>query len=117
VLDLKSKFLLSSTLKTKGGRTQKILEVCRQIGCTSYLSTKGAESYLVEDKFCANPDGIQLQLHTFESNPYKQHNLNQFVPYMSLLDCLANLGPEKGLAYIRKHNTIEMEKRCQENTN
>ncbi|HHT9139161.1 MAG TPA: WbqC family protein, partial [Candidatus Wunengus sp. YC60] len=57
-----------------------------------YLSTAGAESYLVEDKWAFNRRGISVWIHEFEHPQYVQC-FAPFMPYASALDLIFNVGP------------------------
>lgn len=90
-LGLATRFLRSSSLGADGNRTDRLLEVLRKVGATSYLSGPSARSYLDEAKLAAA--GIALEYIAYDYPPYPQlHGI--FEPFVSIIDLLMMTGPE-----------------------
>lgn len=67
-----------------------VIELLRATNAKSYLSGKGAVSYQDEGSFALN--GIALCYAEFEHPTYVQKNSTEFVPGLSSLDFLFNVG-------------------------
>lgn len=82
---------LSETLAEFGAKTQLIVELCRALGATAYLSgTGGGADYNDEQLLRAN--GIELRYDSFDPPTYPQL-WGDFEPRLSVLDLLFNCGP------------------------
>jgi hypothetical protein len=86
-------FVRSSELDVPGSASQRVLDICRALGATRYISGPSAKAYLDEPAF-ASAD-IELCYHRFQHPRYHQLH-GDFVPYLSVVDLLANEGPEAG---------------------
>ncbi len=83
----------SSEWALPGSGHERVLAYCRELGATSYLSGPAARSYLDEPSFAEA--GVQLEYLAFDHPTYPQIH-GEFVPYLSVVDLLANVGPEAG---------------------
>lgn len=91
-LDLEVEYVLSSSLNAAGQKTERLVNICRELGATEYLSPLGSREYIAED----NPfpeAGIELRYQNFEHPTYEQQH-GDFVSHMSVIDLLLNEGPE-----------------------
>ncbi len=62
---------------------ERVQDIFIATGATEMLATQGSRDY-----------GVPTRWHEYEPEPYPQ-NGGVFVPYMSVVDCLARHGPEK----------------------
>jgi hypothetical protein len=91
-LELPTPLLYASTLGlSDDDRTGRLVEICRRVGGTVYLSGRGARRYNDAQRF--QESGIALEYTAFECPPYPQLH-GEFVPNLSLLDALFNCGRE-----------------------
>ncbi|MFC1623828.1 WbqC family protein [Candidatus Omnitrophota bacterium] len=90
-LGVKREWCLSSALSTEDLGSDLILEICRKMQATDYLSGKDGKSYLKEDGFVKN--GIKLHYQNFIHPVYKQFH-GGFFEGMSVIDLLFNHGSE-----------------------
>jgi hypothetical protein len=81
----------SSSLRTGGAKDELILNICRDVGATCYLSGPFGRDYLSQDEF--GRVGIELRFHDYVHPVYPQIQ-GGFEPYMSGLDLLLNCGAE-----------------------
>ena len=81
---------LASSLNTKLSGSDLILEICWATGCTTYLSGQGGRNYL-DHKMFAQED-IEIRYQEFTHPVYPQHQGGEFIPAMSAVDMLFNLG-------------------------
>jgi hypothetical protein len=96
LLTIATPIVLSSSLGLDAGdKNLRIVEICRALGATVYLSGAGARRYNDEAMFAAH--GVALEYNRFEHPVYPQLH-GPFVPGLSALDALFNRGP--GLAEL-----------------
>ena len=81
-----------SELHAKGKATERLIDVCKKVGADTYMSGSGGQSYLDEPLFERN--GIKLVYQSYTPKPYPQRFSGTFVPNLSILDMLANVGPD-----------------------
>ena len=75
--------------------TEKIVNMCKDVGANAYLSGAGGRNYMDESQFERN--GLGLVYQDYKHPTYKQ-NFPGFVPYMAAIDALFCVGkiPEEG---------------------
>jgi len=72
--------------------TERLVQTCKHLGVTRYIAGKGGHNYLELEQF--DRAGIEIVWQDFDFNQivYPQAGKN-FVPGLSLIDCLFNVGP------------------------
>jgi hypothetical protein len=93
-LDLRSTFHRSSRLGSEGKRSSRLASLLDRIGARTYLSARGSYAYMVEDAVFPLP-GVETRFQTFHPQPYPQKQSPSFVPYLSVLDALLQVGPTR----------------------
>ncbi|HXW02233.1 MAG TPA: WbqC family protein [Candidatus Nitrosotenuis sp.] len=101
-LGIKVDIIKESELKVKGQSTQRLVNVCKALGADTYVSGAGGKTYLDEKLF--EKENIRLQYQKFRSFPYTQHLSESFIPDLSIIDMLANVGPDS-LQLLADQNT------------
>ena len=91
-LNLDVEIIKESELNVKGNSTEKLVNICKSLDADDYISGIGGKNYLNEELFLKN--NIILHYHEYSPIIYPQHNSESFLPNMSILDLLANMGPE-----------------------
>ncbi len=100
LLGIETSFVRSSSLDSSvGGRSNYVESICREVGCDNYISPVGAEKYLLNDGFDKIHD-INLTFQDFNPAPYLQGSLTTFESHLSIIDVIANIGPDKIRSYI-----------------
>jgi len=89
-LDIKINLVKESELNVNGESSEKLVNICKKLGAKTYVSGPGGKKYLNQNLFYDND--IRLVYQNFSSNVYHQ-NTDVFVPDLSIIDLLANLGP------------------------
>ena len=89
-LGITAELILSSTLESKGHKSGRIIEICKELGAGAYISTNGAKSYLEEGLFEKN--GIALAYQDYNPPEYQQVYPG-FVSHLSIVDVVFNCGP------------------------
>ncbi len=90
-LGIKCETVRSSQLGISGGRTERLVAICRHFGADCYLSGNAAITYLDVGQFA--PQGITVEWQDFVHPIYKQQH-GEFVPYLSVIDLILNCGEE-----------------------
>ncbi len=92
-LGVKTPVVRSSTLGVPGSGTQRLVDVCRAVGATTYLTGDyAASNHLDAELFRAA--GIELTPQGWHCAPYaQQHPGLGFIPDLSIVDLLFNVGP------------------------
>lgn len=93
MVEVGAEFIRSSEHHLPGSGTERILNYCLELGASNYLSGPSARNYLDEESFADR--GIELEYFDFEHPTYSQLH-GEFVPYLSVIDLLANEGPRSG---------------------
>jgi hypothetical protein len=89
--DINTKILFSSEISAFGRKSELVLELCRRVGATGYLSGSLGQNYLDEVAF--EQAGIAVSYQDYHHPTYQQLYPG-FEPYMGAIDLLLNCGPE-----------------------
>lgn len=90
-LGISTTFSMSSDYGLSGKKTDRLIQLLRKLGATHYLSGPAAESYLDKRAFVEN--GIALEYVGYDFPSYPQL-WGEFIGNVSVLDLIANCGPE-----------------------
>lgn len=90
-LGIKIDIIKESELKVSGESTQRLVNVCKALGADTYVSGSGGTNYLDEKLFGKN--SIRLEYQKYQCCLYLQHLSEHFIPDLSIIDMLANVGP------------------------
>ena len=90
----------ASELNICGDRNERLLNLCRHFGATTYLSGNAARDYLDVPQFSAN--GIRVVWHDYAHPAYGQQH-GEFVSHLSLLDLILNVGPNSLAVLTHQH--------------
>jgi hypothetical protein len=85
-----SHLILSSDLNQKGTSNNLLINLIKSVGGNSYLCGAGAKGYQDDNLFDTN--GIELIYQNFNHPVYEQLNREEFIPGLSIIDCLMNKG-------------------------
>jgi hypothetical protein len=83
--------VMESELGVEGRGTRRLVEVCRAMGADTYVSGPGGRNYMDETMFAEAQ--IKLEYTTYAAAQYKQRFGGVFIPDLSVVDLLFNLGP------------------------
>lgn len=99
LLNLEVTFVRASELKTFGSRSELLESILLNFDNSKYLSPKGSETYLdkLNGKF---PSGINIEYQDFRHPLYNQR-LKDFIPFMSTVDAICNVGISKTSELVR----------------
>ena len=92
ILGLDTEFMLSSELRgVKGTKTDRLINILKLIGADEYITGPGTKAYIEPENFKGND--IALYWYEFNHPSYAQL-YGDFVPYLSVIDLLFNMGGE-----------------------
>lgn len=92
------KFVLASDLESREGSTERLIDICKQLGGDVYLSGKDGAKYMDLEIF--KEEGIQVIFQDYKHPQYDQL-YGDFEPFLSIIDLLFNCGPES-LSILKK---------------
>jgi WbqC-like protein len=81
-----------SELSVKGEGAERLVNACKAVGADTYVSGAGGREYIDERIFARAGVGLEYQEYT--PVEYPQRFSRQFVPNLSVVDLLFNLGPD-----------------------
>jgi hypothetical protein len=92
-LALRPTFSRSSAAPPPGAKTERLVALLVPRRATCYVTGLGALDYLDEPRLAAA--GIEVRVMQYTRRPYPQLH-GAFDPHVSILDTIANLGPDAG---------------------
>jgi hypothetical protein len=87
---LERPMVMASSIGTNSSGSQLILDICKATGASAYLSGRDGRDYLEEQPF--KTAGIALYYQEFIHPTYAQFHGQDFLPAMSAIDVLFNIG-------------------------
>jgi hypothetical protein len=91
-LGIKKEFILASDLEAKGEKASLLLDICKLLGATTYISPAGSRAYLDEFSGFAE-SGIQVEYQSYQHPVYPQLSAD-FISHLSIIDAMCNIGTE-----------------------
>lgn len=85
------RFVEVGELGIGGASSQRVCDIVKALGGTRYITGLGARHYLDHQLF--EDAGIRVEYMDYRKQPYPQLH-GEFTPYVSLLDLIANTGPQ-----------------------
>ncbi len=92
LLGIRTRFHWSSDYRLVEGKTERLVELCRQVGADEYISGPSAECYIVPESF--TQAGVRLSWMDYQGYPDYPQLFGAFEPHVSILDLLLNCGPD-----------------------
>ena len=99
-LKIKTKITTDTAYNFKSKNINYLKDICLKKKGLEYISTLGSKNYLGDLIFFPNSK-IKIRYFNFKDMEYVQSN-NNFLPKLSILDLLFNLGPDS-LKYLRNN--------------
>ena len=87
-----SKIVFASSLSSKGKGTELLISLIKAVNGSNYLAGGGASGYQQDQMF--GLEGIGLIFQNFQHPVYQQRNTKHFIPGLSIIDGLMNLGKD-----------------------
>ena len=92
ILEIKVEIIKSSELNAAGTATERLVNLCKTVGADTYVSGIGGRNYMDENMFATN--NIKLEYQRYHAKQYPQRLSQVFIPDLSIIDMLVNIGPE-----------------------
>ena len=86
---LNTRFLKSSEIGIDGKSSSRLLEICKKLNASKYITGLGALEYLDHDLF--DKENIPVEYMSYQKKEYPQL-FDEFIPYVSIIDVIANNG-------------------------
>lgn len=90
-LGINTEFVMSTDLNVSGKKDDKIINICKILNASSYLSGPSAKNYIDPNKF--QKEEIELEYIKYQYPKYKQL-YEPFNHYVTILDLIFNCGPD-----------------------
>jgi len=91
-LGLKIQIIKESELNINGNSTERLVNVCKELGAETYVSGVGGKEYMNEKLFQKN--NIKIEYQKFQCPTYTQIFGGDFIPNLSIIDLLFHNGSE-----------------------
>jgi hypothetical protein len=91
-LGIKTKFSYAWDYPSSAGKTERLVDLCRQAGAGAYISGPAAKAYLDEPLFTAS--GIEVRWFDYSGYPQYPQLFGEFEHGVSVVDLLFNCGNE-----------------------
>ena len=98
LFDIKIEIVFSSALTTTKVKSERLVELLKQVNATHYLSGIGAKDYHDDKPF--EEANIKVLWQDFKHPVYPQLH-GEFIPYLSSIDLLFNCGIKKSREILR----------------
>jgi hypothetical protein len=92
----------ASDLRVSGAGSQRICDLVKEVGGTTYITGHGAKHYL--DHMAFEKEGISVLYMDYASKPWPQQ-YGDFTPYVTALDLIANVPLQLRDDYLPKQMT------------
>lgn len=89
VLEIDVNIIYASTLNPIGKKTDLLIDILNKVNADKYISGVSGEDYLELNKFT-----IPVEFQHFKHPCYTQYGHTEFIPYLSAIDGIFNVGPE-----------------------
>jgi hypothetical protein len=102
IMGINTVFLRSSSLKQPGSKSDKLLNLCKEIGAKHYIANNRSENYLERTLF--TDAGINLEYQNYEHPVYDQWFHKEkllFISHLSIVDLLFNQGRDNSLRIVQ----------------
>lgn len=88
-LEIRTKLVKASDYNVSGKKSHLLLNICKELGATEYLTSIGAKNYLENDKNIFEKENIKITYHNYKHPIYRQKG-KKFLENLSVLDLLFN---------------------------
>lgn len=97
LLEIKTPVRHSHEYDPQGRAGERVMDVLKKSGATSYLSGPNAKAYLTSEPFLR--EGIELYFKSYQYREYEQTHL-PYDPAVTILDLLCNVGIQRARGLI-----------------
>ncbi len=101
-LDIHPEYVRSSELSVNGLKSSLILDICKEVGATTYIAGPSGRDYLDMESF--KEAGIEVKFNDYAHPVYPQKRTEEFTDHLSALDLFMNCGFEESKRIIMEGN-------------
>ncbi len=99
LLELDVEIILCSDLNVKASdKVERLVYICKEVGADHYISGFTAQNY-IKNQAIFHSNGIKLEFQKYGYPPYRQL-YGQYIPNLSIIDLLFNVGAKEAGDYI-----------------
>lgn len=102
ILSIKREVVLSSEINPTGASNELLVDIIKKVGANAYLSGDGADGY--QDESIFKSENIKLLKNSYFHKEYNQDGNNKFMPGLSILDALFNIGSKGTKELIQSYD-------------
>jgi len=92
MLGLQIEIIDSRDFDLIGCKTEKLVNICKDLGATEYFTGPAAKSYMQEDLFTSQ--AIKVNYYNLDGFPEYNQMWNGFDHFVSIIDMFMNLGED-----------------------
>lgn len=92
LLEIEIEVISSKEFDLKGDKTEKLVNICKELTAEKYFTGPAAKNYMDESLFIKN--NIEIEYYNFLGYPEYKQQWEGFSHAVSILDMFFNLGPE-----------------------
>ena len=104
IFDIHTPVYKASKLNVEGVSGELLLNICKKLGATTYLSGRDGRNYL--DTSIFEKENITIMYHEFMHPQYEQFNSKEFMPYINTFDLLLNYSIKQSKELILSGGTF-----------
>lgn len=101
ILGIKTKISQSSDYKLINGKTERLVDICEQVGASEYYSGPAAKNYIKEELFLEA--GIKLNWVNYEGYREYEQLYPPFNHFVSIIDLILNEG-KNSIKFMKSFN-------------
>ena len=101
-LRIETPVILSSEMNVTGKKGDLLLDICKNLNATTYVSTAGSAVYLDSYRGFAN-SSINVEYQKFDHPIYPQGE-SEFISHLSVIDAICNIGLKATEEMIKMRN-------------
>jgi hypothetical protein len=106
LLGIETELRWSTEYPGTGTKTDRLLEICRAAGATTYLSGPSARTYLEEEAFAEHE--IAVEWMDYDGYPEYEQLHPPFDHNVTVLDVIFNTGPEAAAYALRRPSEVRV---------
>lgn len=104
-LEIDTKIEFSSQIDSSTDPNKRLIDLARYCKCTRYVSGQAAKSYLNVQEF--DQAGIKVAWYNFDESLQYPQQSRDFLPKLSIIDLLMNLGAQETRRFLDEVNITE----------
>lgn len=107
VLKIETQILVSSHLNIQSNEpTERLSEICSKLGGSHYIAGRSGVKYMDMSYF--EKKGIEILWQEYKPNNFVYDQLHgDFIPGLSILDALFNIGPDESKKLLKDNWTVD----------